>query len=242
MKLRVYLAGQRGMAAAALAVSSPQGPDYGHYLSATQFRRRYGATSAQIATVKGWLTAEGMTVTATSPHYVTVTVTPAELDAAFGTKVIQYDFPPIIKGGHKFPSQPAIGTAGEFSVPAALGGDIAAVTGLQFVSLPAAKATAPQPTRASAPKASTATAAGYHCSQYWAQHTERIPAAFGEDSAPTSPCGWRRRSTWRACTSPRLTTLGEDQPPLRATKGYDDETGLGTPGPSFVPAFGRSRY
>jgi hypothetical protein len=36
-----------------------------------------------------------------------------------------------------------------------------------------------------------------------------------------------------------LTTLGEDQSPLRATRGYDDETGLGTPGPSFVTAFTR---
>jgi subtilase family serine protease len=36
-----------------------------------------------------------------------------------------------------------------------------------------------------------------------------------------------------------LTTLGEDQSPLRATRGYDDETGLGAPGPSFVTAFTR---
>jgi len=31
-----------------------------------------------------------------------------------------------------------------------------------------------------------------------------------------------------------LTTLGEDQAPLQARKGYDDETGLGTPGLSIV--------
>ncbi len=36
-----------------------------------------------------------------------------------------------------------------------------------------------------------------------------------------------------------LTTLGEDQPPLRATAGYDDETALGAPGASFVTAFTR---
>lgn len=39
----------------------------------------------------------------------------------------------------------------------------------------------------------------------------------------------------------RLTTLGENQPPLRAGWGYDDETGLGTPGRSFVTAFRRLR-
>ena len=39
-----------------------------------------------------------------------------------------------------------------------------------------------------------------------------------------------------------LTTLGEDQPPLQATRGYDDVTGLGTPGPSIVTAFTRFQH
>jgi hypothetical protein len=38
-----------------------------------------------------------------------------------------------------------------------------------------------------------------------------------------------------------LTALGEDPPPLRATRGYDDETGHGTPGLSLVTAFGQFR-
>ena len=36
-----------------------------------------------------------------------------------------------------------------------------------------------------------------------------------------------------------LTTLGEDQAPLQAGRGYDNETGLGTPGPAFLTAFRR---
>lgn len=39
-----------------------------------------------------------------------------------------------------------------------------------------------------------------------------------------------------------LTTLGEDQPPIQATCGYDDATGLGTPSLSFVTAFGQFRH
>jgi hypothetical protein len=39
-----------------------------------------------------------------------------------------------------------------------------------------------------------------------------------------------------------LTTLGEDQAPLRATRDYDDETVLGTPGLSLVTAFGQFRH
>jgi hypothetical protein len=34
-----------------------------------------------------------------------------------------------------------------------------------------------------------------------------------------------------------LDTVGEDQSPLQTTAGYDDVTGLGAPGHSFVTAF-----
>jgi hypothetical protein len=37
-----------------------------------------------------------------------------------------------------------------------------------------------------------------------------------------------------------LDTIGEAQPPLQTTTGYDDTTGLGAPGKSFVTAFTRS--
>jgi subtilase family serine protease len=201
LTLRVYLSGQPGRASAALAVSDPRRPQYGHYLTAAQFQRRYGATNAQVTTVSRWLTAQGMTVTATTPHYIAVNATAAEVDAAFATTVIQYDFPPITFRGHQFPSEPQIGTTGAFSVPAALGGDIAAVTGLQFTNLPAAASTTvagsaaakvAAPTReAGARPASVAAAAdSYLCSQYWGQHAERVPAAYGRTSAPTQLCGY----------------------------------------------------
>jgi subtilase family serine protease len=200
LTLRVYLSGQPGRAAAALAVSDPRSPEYGHYLTAAQFRRRYGATAAQTKTVSRWLTAQGMKVTATTPHYLAVNATAAEVDAAFGTTVIQYDFPPVTLLGHQFPVPPQIGTTGGFSVPAALGGDIAAVTGLQFTTLPvaapptssaAAKATAAARGAAVKPAAAAGTAsAGYRCSQYWDQHTEQIPEAYGHTSAPTQLCGY----------------------------------------------------
>jgi subtilase family serine protease len=202
LTLRVYLAGGPGRAAAARAVSDPRGGAYGHYLTAAQFQRRYGATAAQAKTVSGWLTSQGMTVTATTPHYVAVTATVPEADAAFATTMIQYDFPPITFGGHQYPSAPAIGTSGGFSVPAALGGDIAAVTGLQFTSLPtppsssspAAPPTSAGPSHATPSHATTpsaaATANSYHCSHFWGQHTEQIPEAYGRTSAPTMLCGY----------------------------------------------------
>jgi len=194
LKLRVYLSGQPGRAAAALAVSTPRNAQYGHYLTATQYRRRYGATAAQIRTVSRWLTAQGMKITATSPHYIAVNATVADADAAFGTKFIQYNFPPVSVGGKKFPGGAEIGTIGGFSVPAALGGDVAAVTGLQFTSLPVGQAPASPSmgsiTTPAAPPAPAATKDGYRCSHYWDQHTETIPAAYGATTAPTQLCGY----------------------------------------------------
>jgi len=203
LTLRVYLSGQPGRAAAALAVSTPGRPRYGRYLTAAQFQRRYGATAAQIKTVSDWLTSQGMTITATTPHYIAVNATAPELNTAFGTTVIQYDFPPFSFDGHEFPVPPEIGTSGGFSVPAALGGDIAAVTGLQFTNLPVAASASEKPATPTARPATptareatpttrqaTAAADSYHCSQYWGQHTETIPSAYGRTSAPTQLCGY----------------------------------------------------
>ena len=47
LSLRVYLAGQRaaGLAAAALAVSTPRTSGYARYLTPAQYRQRYGPTA-----------------------------------------------------------------------------------------------------------------------------------------------------------------------------------------------------
>jgi subtilase family serine protease len=177
LTLRVYLAGRPGRAAAALAVSDPRSPDYGHYL-----------TAAQVTTVSDWLKGQGMTITGTNRHYIAVNATIAEADAAFDTTFVQYDFPPNVIDGKSYPSEPQIGTTGSFSVPAALGGDVATVTGLEFTSLPTPPPTTSATTVKPAVKATTTS--GYACSQYWAQHTEQIPEAYGRTTAPTQLCGY----------------------------------------------------
>ena len=283
LTLRVYLSGQPGRAAAAQAVSDPGSPEYGHYLTAAQFRSQYGATAAQARTVSSWLAAQGMQVTAINPHYIAVNTTAAEVDSAFDTTVMQYDFPPFTKGGQTFPSAPNIGTTGGFSVPAALGGDIAAVTGLQFTSLPAESptsanaaalprravvrpaaevtkagtatagmvatagtatagmvATAGTATAATAGTAAgTATAGGYQCSQYWGQHTEQIPAAYGHTSAPTQLCGYtptQLRTAYGVSSSPytgkgvTVAVLGTDSLPTMLADANEFFTSYGTAG------------
>ena len=189
LTLRVYLSGRdpAGRVARALAVSDPAGPAYSQYLTPAEYRERYGSTTAQTSAVSAWLTSQGMAITATNQHYLTVDATVRQADAAFDTEIAEYDFG-------------VVGAVGGFSVPDVLGADVATVTGLDEVVIPAAGAAAAQTTRkpvtaTAAPSSALATssksqASGYKCSQYWGQHNESIPEAYGRTSAPTQLCGY----------------------------------------------------
>ncbi|MFF3940258.1 S53 family peptidase [Streptomyces phaeofaciens] len=119
---RVYLRGRNagGLAAYAKAVSDPASPAYGAYLSAKQARARFGATAAQVAAVRAWLTAAGLKITGTSEHYVSVSGDVAAAERAFGTQLHNY-----AKGGRTYraPARTA-------SAPAGLDGAVLTVTGL----------------------------------------------------------------------------------------------------------------
>ncbi|MEU1518193.1 S53 family peptidase [Streptomyces sp. NPDC005811] len=122
LNARVYLAGRNadGLAAYAKAVSDPSSPAYGKYLSAKQAAARFGATTAQVAAVKAWLTAAGLKVTGTTEHYVSVSGDVAAAEKAFGTQLHNYT-----KGSktYRAPSKSA-------SAPAGLDGAVLTVTGL----------------------------------------------------------------------------------------------------------------
>ncbi|SEQ92350.1 Subtilase family protein [Streptomyces sp. yr375] len=119
---RVYLAGRdaAGLAAYAKSVADPGSAAYGEYLSAAQAQARFGATAAQVAAVKSWLTAAGLKVTGTSEHYVSVSGEVAAAEKAFGTQLHNY-----AKSGktYRAPAQAA-------SAPAGLDGAVLTVTGL----------------------------------------------------------------------------------------------------------------
>jgi subtilase family serine protease len=208
--LRVYLSGQdpAGRVTAALAAASPGSPAYAHYLTPVQYQRRFGATSAQISMVTGWLASEGMTVTATTAHYLAVRATVAQADGAFNTQISQYITTTTI-GGHPFTSS-VVGTVGGFSVPAALGADVATVTGLDQA---VAAASTPAAQESPAPAATAVVSAGasqasYHCSQYWEQYTRAIPSAYGRTTAPTQLCGYTPAQMRQAYGISRYTGKG----------------------------------
>ncbi|MEU6139139.1 S53 family peptidase [Streptomyces sp. NPDC047081] len=119
---RVYLAGKdaTGLAAYAKAVSDPSSPLYGKYISAKKAQARFGATKAQVAAVKSWLTASGLKVTGVTQHYVSVTGDVAAAEKAFGTQLHNYT-----KGSktYRAPAKTA-------SAPESLNGAVLTVTGL----------------------------------------------------------------------------------------------------------------
>ncbi|WP_327694419.1 S53 family peptidase [Streptomyces sp. NBC_00459] len=119
---RVYLAGRdaNGLAAYAKAVSDPTSAVYGKYLTAAQVQQRFGASPAQVAAVRAWLKASGLTVTGVTAHYVTVTGDVAAAEKAFSTQLHNY-----AKGKktYRAPSRAA-------SAPDSLHGAVLTVTGL----------------------------------------------------------------------------------------------------------------
>jgi subtilase family serine protease len=233
MALRVYLSGQnpQGRVAAATAVSDPQSPLYADYLTPTAYTSLFGPAAAQISAVTGWLTGAGMTVTSTNAHYIAVSATVAQVNAAFDTQITTYTSTQTItlpNGRTITITNVVYGATGGFSVPAAMGPDIATVTGLgefspsvngtasastatrsaaqsaqQSAAKSAANAAAKTPATKAAAKTSADTA--YQCSQYWGQNTESIPAAYGKTSAPTGLCGYtvsQMRSAYGISSSP----------------------------------------
>jgi subtilase family serine protease len=98
VKVRVYLAGQNaaGLASYAKSVSDPSNGAYGAYLSPAQVQSRFGATSAQIAAVKSWLTGAGFKVGHVSSGigaFVAASGTVAQATQAFGVGFANYADP-----------------------------------------------------------------------------------------------------------------------------------------------------
>ncbi|MFF3738640.1 protease pro-enzyme activation domain-containing protein [Streptomyces sp. NPDC002566] len=162
---RVYLAGRdaAGLAAYARAVSDPGSPSYGEYLSAQQSRARFGATPAQVAAVRAWLTSAGLKVTSVTPRYLAVSGDVAAAEKAFGTQLHDY-----AKGAGTYRAPSAAAT-----VPAGLDGAVLTVTGLD---------NAPHRARAKdqlPPPDAVFRNAGPFSSSYGSNIARSLPSAYG---------------------------------------------------------------
>jgi subtilase family serine protease len=123
---RVYLAGQDAASIASYAslVSTPDSALYGHYLTPAQVQAQFGPTNAQVAALKSWLTAAGLTVVdvrAQLGGYVAVTGSVAAASKAFGVTFGNFNGPD--NEIDRAPEQAA-------SVPSSVASAVLAVSGL----------------------------------------------------------------------------------------------------------------
>jgi subtilase family serine protease len=106
----------------AAAVSTPGSAQYGHYLTAAQWRARFAPTDAAVGTITSWLRAHGFTVTSVPANhrYVAFTGTAAAANAAFGVGLTDY----VKDGAHVSAPSKAV------TVPAELAASVAGIAGL----------------------------------------------------------------------------------------------------------------
>ncbi|PWI45949.1 serine protease [Streptomyces sp. ICBB 8177] len=182
----VYLAGQdpAGLAAYAKAVSQPGSASYGKFLTPAQYQARYGATKAQVAAVRKWLTGAGLTITQATDHALTVKGANSALKKAFGAGIDQYR----VKGSllHA-PTR-------DVTVPAAVSSAVLGVVGLASPaaahatpdSVPVTPATAGTTAKPADGLPTTAT-----CSDYWGQKTATgAPNGYVNKAVPFDQCSF----------------------------------------------------
>jgi subtilase family serine protease len=125
VRLTVALSSQdpAGLAAAVRAVSTPGSPQFRHYLSVSEFARRFGAGPSRIGAVRGDLSAQGLTVGAPAPNGLSLPVSgPAgNVQRAFATSLSRV----TLAGGRA-----SIVNTSPPSVAAAIAPDVEAVLGL----------------------------------------------------------------------------------------------------------------
>jgi subtilase family serine protease len=170
---------QAGLADAATAVSDPASPGYGHYLSPAQVQARFGATAAQQAAVRGWLSGAGLAVTSDDGFVITAMGTAARAEAALGAGLALSH--PAGSTAQVVPSRP-------LSVPAAVAGAITTIR-LSTAVVPLSPHQALQAAAATVPGSKAASAA--RCSAYYGQKKAAgLPKAYGR-TITWAPCGYQ---------------------------------------------------
>jgi subtilase family serine protease len=182
---QVFLRGDaNGLADYARAVSDPADPRYGHFLTPAQTRARFGPTPQRIVAVTSWLRGTGLSIDRVSSRGIVVRGTVAQATVAFGTRFENYTF---LRAPYR-------GAVDPITVPAAVGPDILAVTGLTAQTGPRGKPTSSDPSSdedaAPGRAARQADAPVNPCPDYFgAAPATELPPAYGHP-VQWAPCGY----------------------------------------------------
>jgi subtilase family serine protease len=178
----------------ASAVSTPGNPLFEHYLTPAAYTARFGASSAEAASVGAWLRAAGFSgVSADSGRdYVTGTASVSTIDSALRTQLRYYRPAKGVNAGRyqlRANDRPV-------SLPASVAASVLGVTGLENAGPATTYAT---PKTSVAPGASAAKPISFPCSSWYAQHyAHRLPRQYGTTSFPTVICGYSADQLRRA--------------------------------------------
>jgi subtilase family serine protease len=192
----VYLAGRNpaGLTAYAAEVSDPASADYQKYLTPAQFGSRFGATSAQVASIESWLKSSGLTVTGVNAHEITARGTAAATERAYSTKLHEFS----VKG-EDFRAPTA-----DVRVPSAVSGAVLSVTGLSNqpetvkpaslvgeVTTPSVPGVSGIKAKQTKGKDGSVFLGPSACSSYYGQLTDKTdPAYKGKGDNPYAVCGY----------------------------------------------------
>jgi subtilase family serine protease len=195
-----------GAQALATAVSTPGNPQYGKYLPPQAWIGRFAPTPATLKAAEKYLTDNGATIWATpaSRQYVVFRAPVAAVDAAFGTQLHTYR----VNGNSVIaPSTPA-------SLPASIADNVSGVsigTSRQALTRPSDVAQGSGPV--TSPDASAQGRAGSSstsaCSNYWGEHSNTLPEAYGRTEFPTFICGYTPAQLRSAGNVGRQTGAGQ---------------------------------
>ncbi len=187
---RVYLAPRNaaGLAATAMAVSTPGNASYRHFLRPAQVRARYGATAAQVSAIRSWLRSAGLQVTSVHNQvaggYLAVSGPVAAAGKAFGVRFARYRLHG--QGVVRAPQQAA-------SVPASVAAGVLEVTGLSTARQTMRPLNAAAAQSAQLPPPGPNFWVARPCGQYYTQKIATgKPVAYGKHQ-PWAVCGYTPR-------------------------------------------------
>jgi subtilase family serine protease len=179
----------------ATAVSTPGSAAFGKYLSPGAYLARFGATSAQAASVASWLKSSGFTGVAADAgrDYVQATAAVSTINAAFRTQLTYYR----PSGANNAGPYALRANNRAVSLPASVAASVIGVTGLDNAAPTMTYVTPHNPAATSA--APNGKPISFPCSQWYAQHyAHRLPKHFGTINIPTVICGYSAGQIRRA--------------------------------------------
>jgi subtilase family serine protease len=171
---------EAGAEALATAVSTPGSPRFHHYVSPGSWISRFAPSKSDLNDVLSFLRGQGFVISGVpaSRLFVVFRGTPAQFASAFDVTVQRYRVDGTV----------LTGPAGTPSLPAAVAtkvGSLSLDSG-RLLTRPSSQQADVSP-RA---KKAAATLPTVQCSQYYGQHTQTFPAAYGKTVFPTNICGY----------------------------------------------------